>query len=113
MTPKEFTGHSAEMRADTPWLASEDLLGKGDVEATISSVFFHTGAKFDEGREEDVYTLSFEGKTKQLVMNATNRRALVAKFGPDTKEWRGKKIKLYVKHGIQAFGELRSGIRIR
>lgn len=113
MSAKEFAGHSSEMRADSPWLASEDLMGKGDVECVIASVFFHKGAEFDEGRKEDVFTVSFEGKKKQLVLNSTNRRSIVAKYGPNTQDWRGKKIVLYCKTGIKCYGETRTGIRIR
>ena len=90
MKTEEFSGHSSQMRGDSPWLASEDLLGRGDVQVTIGKCFFHRGAEFDEGRKEDVYALSFEGKSKQLVLNATNRRTLVSLYGADVARWAGQ-----------------------
>lgn len=111
MKATEFTGHTAEIRAlkPTPWLASEDILGKGPVEVTIETCHKVKDAVFDAGRKEDVFTLSFVGKEKQLVLNATNRKALVNMFGPHVPDWKGKKIKIAAVKvrgigGVQTYG---------
>lgn len=119
MESEPFSGRSAEMRKPTPWLSSEDLMDIGrDVEVEIEAVFLHRGAVFDDGRKEDVYALKFKGKEKQLVLNATNRKRLVDLFGTTkTQEWAGKRIALYVEHGIRKpggkRGETTTGIRVR
>ncbi len=119
METEKFTGRSAEMRKDTPWLSSEDLMDVGkDVEVEISGVFKHKNAVFDDGRKDTVYALAFKGKTKQLVLNATNRKRLVAMFGTTkVDQWIGKKISLYVEDGVRkpggARGETTCGIRVR
>jgi hypothetical protein len=118
MESEQFTGRSVEMKKETPWLSSEDLLDAGDVIVEISGVYKHKGVKFDDGREMDVFALAFKGKAKQLVLNSTNRRALVSLFGTTkVNEWVGKKVTLYVAHDVRKpggrRGETTCGIRIR
>jgi hypothetical protein len=118
MKTEPFTGKSPEMKKPTPWLASEDLLDAGDVKVTISGVFKHKDAKFDDGRVETVFALAFAGKERQLVLNATNRKTLVDKFETtDVKAWIGKEIVLYVDRDVRKPGGGKSerccGIRIR
>lgn len=119
METEEFAGRSAEMRKESPWLASEDLMDLDrDVEVEIEGVYKHKGATFDDGRKEDVFALKFKGKQKQLVLNATNRRKLVSLFNTTkVQEWIGKKISLYVDYNVRKIGgrkgETTCGIRIR
>jgi hypothetical protein len=119
MKTEPFAGRSAEMRKETPWLSSEDLMDVGhDVEVEIEAVYRHIGAQFDDGRTETVHALKFVGKAKQLILNATNRKRLVALCG-STKvaTWVGKKVALYVEVGVRkpggAKGETTCGIRVR
>ena len=111
MNTSEFSGHSSEMR-DSPWLASEDLLERGEVTVTLDQCYQNKDAEFDGGRKEDCFSLAFIGKHKQLVLNSTNRRRLVNAYGPNVADWTGKEIVLHVEK-VQAFGEMRNGIRIK
>lgn len=118
MKTQEFAGTSGQMRKDSPWLASEDILDAGDVLAEIEAVYQHKDAQFDDGRTETVFALKFVGKQRQLVLNATNRKKLVALFGTSkVGEWKGKKIVLYVDHNVRKPGGRRDektcGIRIK
>ena len=113
-----FEGHSSEMKKPSPWLASEDILGKGDVPAVIQMVYLNTDVKADAGRiEKEVYSIAFEGKKKELWLGNINRKVLVAAYGPMPKLWRGKPVLLYVdpnrrKVGGKA-GETCNGIGIK
>src|SRR5690606_13750846 len=91
-----FTGLSGMLRT-SPWLASEDLVGLGDIQVEIEDVLLYDEVAFDRGRKErNVPTLKLKGKAKQLVLRATaNRKALVKLFGSDTKKWRDQKITIY------------------
>lgn len=111
---KSYTGLSGALRT-SPWLASEDLVGLGDVEAVIEEVLLYDEVMFDGGRKEkNVPTLKFRGKTKQLVLRTSaNRKALVHMFGADTKAWREKTIKLYHDPTVKFGGKAVGGIRIR
>lgn len=108
-----FTGHSAEMKKATPWLASEDILGRGDVELAIKAIHRHEDAEFDGGRKETVFSVEFEKAKKQLIVNSVNRKKIVAKFGPKVADWVGKKVVLYVDTNVKMMGKTVSGIRIR
>ena len=108
-----FEGRSSEMK-DSPWLASEDLLDAGDVGVTIVACHRFKDVEFDKGRkEETVFALEFEGKKKKLVLNNTNRKTLVAKFGTNVKDWADKKITLFVDKRVRFAGKTVSGIRIK
>jgi hypothetical protein len=119
MESEQFDGRSAEMRKATPWLSSEDIRDIGhDVEVVIEAVYKHKNAVFDDGRKEDVFALKFQGKQKQLVLNATNRKRLIEIFGTtNVKQWAGKSILLYVEYGIRkpggGKGDTTCGIRVR
>ncbi|MBU2048815.1 MAG: hypothetical protein KKH61_07535 [Gammaproteobacteria bacterium] len=114
---EEFAGRASEMR-NSPWLASEDILGLGDVRATIERVWRHRDVTMQDGRKEAVlYALSFAGKDKRMVLNATNRKRLAAAFGADVRKWTGKNILLYVESGVRkpggAKGETCNGLRLK
>lgn len=113
MRSEEYTGNSAAIKGDCPWLASEDILDAGDVTVTIDACYAVKAAEFEGGRKEDVYTLGFVGKKKQLVLNSINRKTLVKLYGTNVSEWKGKPITLWVDRNVRAFGEIRNGIRIR
>ena len=87
------------------------LLERGEVTVTIDQCYQNKDAEFDGGRKEDCFSLAFIGKHKQLVLNSTNRRRLVNAYGPNVADWTGKEIVLHVEK-VQAFGEMRNGIRI-
>lgn len=107
-----FEGRSAEMKV-SPWLASEDLLGK-EVAVEIVKVYRFKDVEFDAGRKEAVvYAMEFKGANKQLVLNSTNRKKLVQKFGPNVKDWTGKTVTLYVDENVRLMGKKVCGIRIK
>lgn len=109
-----FEGHSSEMKTNSPWLASEDLLGKGDVPVVIKACHRHKDVEFEAGRKEQVvYSLEFEKASKHLVLNSTNRKTLVAHFGANVADWKGKKITLYVDDNVKMMGKRVCGVRIR
>lgn len=109
-----FEGRTAAMRT-SPWLASEDLDGLGEVEVTIENVLQHKDAIMQDGRKQPkLFSVKFVGKERQLVLNVTNRKTLAGKFGADCKAWRGQKIHLFVKDGVRCpSGGTTKGIRIR
>ena len=112
MRIEEYSGPSGAM-SDSPWLASEDIDVGQDVEVQIETVLRVEDAVFDAGRKEDIFALQFVGKKKLMVLNATNRKAIVKMFGSITADWRGKKISLYIRDGIRMGKEVKRGIRVR
>lgn len=108
-----FNGRSGEMR-DSPWLASEDLIGLGEKTLTIKAVHRHKDVEFEAGRKKPVvYSVEFNSAKRQLVLNGTNRKAITRMYGPDVREWSGKPVTLYVQTGIKVGRETKAGIRIK
>lgn len=112
-TPKIYTGPSGGLKKESAWLASEDI-GEREVTVTIDEVEIYTDVVFDAGRKEArVGALKFTGKDKRMILNSTNRKALVRLFGMETKDWRGKSVVLYVDSNVRLGKERVSGLRIR
>jgi len=112
MQSEPFTGTTAQMKK-SPWLASEDLAGLSSPELVIDGVYRNTDVEMEGGRKEkELFSIAFKGASKQMILNATNRRALSHSFGADTKKWIGQKVKLYVQDNVKLAGKIVSGLRI-
>lgn len=127
-----FNGTVIQMK-NTPWFASEDLMGLPECVFTISDVRKHENVTFDKGRKEPlVYSLGFSrvekaddgadrtdkfDLTKRLVLNSTNRRSIAAMYGASVAAWKGKAIQLYIDPNVEKpggkRGEVTNGIRVR
>ncbi len=112
MQSEPFTGTTAQMKK-SPWLASEDLAGLSSPELVIDGVYRNTDVEMEGGRKEkELFSIAFKGASKQMILNATNRRALSTSFGADTRQWIGKRVKLYVQDNVKMGGKLVCGLRI-
>jgi hypothetical protein len=116
MKTETYTGKVSGMKT-SPWLASEDLLGISPQQVVIAGVYKHEDIPMDGGRKEKLlFAIGFEKIQKQLILNATNRKALSRQFGADTKQWVGKTVTLFVQDGVRKpggrAGETCQGLRI-
>lgn len=112
-TSQIFDGRASEMR-DSPWLASEDLDGIGEIKLTVKAVHKNNDVEFEAGRKKAVvFSLEFEKAKRQLILNGTNRRKMQATYGNNVKDWVGKQITVYVQDGIKVGREVKRGLRIR
>jgi len=110
---QEFHGRSGEMK-DSEWLAVEDIVDVVPLDVTIVDVRLRTNVPMEDGRREaKVYSLAFENAKKELIVNATNRRALVSAFGTKVDQWRGKVVTLTVEKLRREFNGRTHGIRVR
>lgn len=113
MKTEPYTGTVAGMKTN-PWLASEDLFGLPSPELTITGVFRNLDVKMEAGRKvAELYSISFDGTPKQMILNATNRRELSRAFGASVKNWVGKTVTLLVKNDVEFAGKIVSGLRIK
>jgi len=115
MSEKPFTGKVSQMKTTSKFLASEDFIGLGEVEVTISGLYENQDEVMQDGKKKSFHSIGFNDKPKRMVLNATNRKTLAAAFGADTKAWIGKKVSVYVKDGIRnpGGGETVCGLRIK
>lgn len=66
------------------------------------------------GDKEECTVVYFKENVKPLILNVTNARQIENLYGtPYIEDWAGKKIQLYIKDDIEAFGKIVNGIRIR
>lgn len=110
---EEFEGSASQMD-DSPWLKVENMVGVSELPVTIKSLQLDRNVKFVNGAvKEKVYSLSFEGKSKRLIITATRRKTLIRLFGQHTKKWKDKQIILYVDPKVRMGKEVTGGIRIK
>ena len=97
---------SIDQMFPSKYLSSDDLNGKA-VKARISSL--------DQEQMRDgttKFVLSFDGRTKGLVLNKTNGKTLAVAFGKDSGGWMGKEIELF-SIPVDFQGRTVNGIRLR
>ena len=79
--------------SNSQWLKADDLQG-------AKPVVVIEGAEVKEntynGETKKQIVLTFVGKEKVLGLNVTNARRISQLISPDTEEWPGYRIKLYV-----------------
>lgn len=111
--PIPYTGASGGLKKPSPWLASEDI-GAAQVRVIIEAVEIYKGVEFDQGRvEESIGALKFAGKEKRMILNSTNRKALVNLYGMETRDWLGKPVLLVVDMKVKMMGKIVAGLRIK
>jgi len=91
------------------YVRASDLAGR-TVTVTIDRLALEeVGAPPKTERKPVLY---FRRATKGLVLNRTNGMALAALYGPETDNWIGKTVQLYVAQ-VRAFGSVQDAIRLR
>jgi hypothetical protein len=65
----------------------------------------------DDGEKR--WTLSFRELPKALPLNTTTIRVLEKAYGPDSDDWIGKKVTLYVDPHVAFKGQIVGGLRLR
>lgn len=82
--------------SESKYLKASDLQGERPT-VVISEVNLVEFDDDEKGKHKRP-TLTFEGKEKQLVLNATNCEEIIRAFGPDSDSWRGQQVQLSSKY---------------
>ncbi len=98
---------------DSLWLTAETLPADRDTIVTIEAVIRRKAVKFGNETKHNYGSLRFVGKDRELGLNSTHIKVLKALFGPNTGDWFGKRVALYVDPAVSAFGQIVSAVRIR
>lgn len=98
---------------DSNWLSAETIPADRDTVVEIEAVVRRREVKFKNEMKQGYGSLRFKGKEKELGLNSTHIAVLSRLFGPNTGDWFGKKIALYVDPNVSAFGKIVSAVRIR
>ena len=91
----EMADMSKYASGDSSDLKAKDFIGK-NLKVVISEVSVREYPASEEQAANSKPVLSFEGKEKVLVLNATNTKVLCAGYGSDSDDWIGKEIGLAV-----------------
>lgn len=86
---------------DSEWMTNEDVDHKADTVLTIEDVKFYKSLKFGPRSEERKLSIKFKERKRELVLNSTNRKTAALLFGPDTTDWIGRKIALWVEQDVR------------
>jgi len=95
------------------YIAAHDLEGRDDVHATIREVRMDEVQVPQKDEAEIKPVLYFQGGSKGFILNRTNGDTIAKLHGPDTDDWIGKRITLYVQGNVKAFGKSWDVIRVR
>jgi hypothetical protein len=85
----------------------------GDAEVTVVIATIDVREYTDNGKTSKKLYLTFQGKTKGLVVNKTNATRLAKLYGDDTDGWIGKEIVLYVDNEVTFGADTVPGLRVR
>jgi len=100
-------------------VSDPNFIGEGDFQegeekvATIKTVKVQEAVATAEGKsKKDV--LYFQEPLKPMIMNVSRGKSIEKVAGSGFYEdWPGVQIQLYIEHGIKAFGEVVSAVRVR
>ena len=91
------------------YIAGDSLKGKS-VPMTIDRVVNEDVSNSDKTEEKQV--LYFVESKKGMILNKTNAKRIARLYGPETDEWKGIVIELYIEP-VKAFGETHNALRVR
>jgi hypothetical protein len=94
------------------YLAPADL---GDKEFTLTIADVRAESVFVPGENKKARraVVMFAKAKRGLLLSAHNAHAIEALYGPETDNWNGKTITLYVERGIKAFGKTHDVVRVK
>ena len=105
--------HWKKIVSDPNYLGEADF-GEGEEKvATISRVVRDETIQTAEGKSKKAVVYFAEG-IKPMILNVARSKAIEKVAGsPYFEDWLGVKIQLYIEHGIKAFGDVVSAVRVR
>jgi hypothetical protein len=108
---------------DTNFLGQWDLPTGRNVTVVIESVSRYKPARKQQKRDKATgkmvdepnkrLDIGFRGKRKHWLAGPVSQSALANMFGPNTDNWIGKAIALYVDESVKMGGRVVGGVRVR
>ena len=101
-------------------VSDPNFIGEGDFEPgeekilTIASVNKSETIVTAEGKSKKAVIHWVEQNNKPMILNVARSKAIEKVNGSGwLDDWPGTKVQLYIEHGIKAFGEVVSAVRVR
>lgn len=94
------------------YLRPADLSGR-EFHVTIANVRLEQVHVARSHRDEVKPVLYLERARKGLILSAHNAHTISGLHGPETDDWSGKRITLFVQPGVEAFGQVYDVVRVQ
>lgn len=105
--------HWKKIVSDPNYLGEADFNENEEKIATIAKVVKSEKVRGSEGTSEKA-VVYFKENLKPMILNVARSKAIEKVAGsPYFEEWIDVKIQLYIEHGIKAFGDVVSAVRVR
>ena len=105
--------HWKKVVSDPSYLGEADFYEGEEKIATIAMVAQKEKVQTAEGKSEKA-VVYFQEKLKPMILNVSRSKAIEKVAGsPYFEDWIGVSVQLYIEHGIKAFGDVVSAVRVR
>lgn len=105
--------HWKKVVSDPNYLGEADFNEGEEKIATIAKVVQSEKVQTAEGKSEKA-VVYFRENLKPMILNVARSKAIEKVAGsPYFEDWIGIPIQLYIEHGIKAFGDVVSAVRVR
>jgi len=105
------TEHDLDTCYGSKYLATTDV-GDRKIKSRIAKVRKEE-LRGDNGKARSKFILYFDTVDKPMVVNATNKNALVDKLGRDPAKWPGATVGIFVDPNVTFAGKRVPGLRLR
>lgn len=105
--------HWKKVVSDPHYLGEADFTEGEEKVATIAKVVQSEEVQTAEGKSR-MAVVHFMENVKPMILNVARSKAIQKVVGsPYFEDWPGTSIQLYIEHGIKAFGDVVSAVRVR
>lgn len=105
--------HWKKVVSDPNYLGEADFREGEEKIATIARVVRDETVVTAEGKSKKA-VVHFQEQLKPMILNVARSKSIEKVSGsPYFEDWTGVKIQLYIEHGIKAFGDVVSAVRVR
>lgn len=106
--------HWKKLVSDPNYIGEADFAEGEEKVLTIASVNASETVTTAEGKSQKAVVHWQEKGNKPMILNVARSKAIEKVVGsPYLEDWPGAKVQLYIEHGIKAFGEVVSAVRVR
>ena len=106
--------HWKKVASDPNYIGEADFQEGEEKVLTIARVNASETVKTAEGQSKKAVVHWQEPGNKPMILNVARSKAIEKVAGSGyLEDWPGVKVQLYIEHGIKAFGEIVSAVRVR
>lgn len=106
--------HWKKIVSDPNYIGEADFEENEEKVLTIARVNASETVTTAEGKSQKAVVHWRESGNKPMILNVARSKNIAKVAGtPDVERWPGTAVQLYIEHGIKAFGEVVSAVRVR